>query len=824
MSTTDAALRLFPASRFAAALGVKPQWAKKLLANATGGQPITVRGQKTVGYPLSGVPPRVYQELISFAARGGFRDVAQMLDDQEEDGGFFVEREPAWRPAIAPENISSRQVKAAKARCEILARLMPRAATESVLGIVRDASVSVILCRELCGAGERTIGIWINRTAERDRGRLEWDRWELYLDDKLVRENPSAGGVTVDASLIYEPIDNFILVLCQGIEAKLIGGDSLQTALREAYGLAKRHPRYAKAKSDTRSKAIRNAWKKYNRHGALPDLRAKYSGRRPLVSLNETEQRIGRHLFVKLESTTQAARMLANDPNCRPEVADAILKPRSSKHTLTPTIREQLEVPSQVVEYYKSPKRARLKNFINPRTLSYIDTAGYERKLTPGDLFERDDMSNNFLCWIPWPWGGDPCSDRYGVRVARGQNLLMIDVASLFFTSFNFLIRARDSYRADDIWQWIVHTYRDIGLPRIGERWERGTWAAKRLRGDQEALIEAGHTDEHARLAGMAALGLRVIESQSPTTKIIENRFNFLQRIMATIPGQIGRKRGEFERATKVWTACKAGYQDPRKHFLGYEECCDKIEESLAYVNAEPVEGYVYSGIPAQLWSDGIEAEPLQKLAEEKGYLFARDRREITAAKCHVLVRHTRDDKSRGAWWFHHPDLYRFEGERIAVYFDRYAVESGATLVCLTGRKSGTVIGHGDLISGCPQFALTNGFSEAGDGLRRRRQMMDAVIGEARTYSAAGRIGRHRLVDDGTGQTIETGTALPISTLSMAAVPLSLDTKKARGRDMISRAREEHERSAARDFEASELNRVEQLEAEALMRGDYLPA
>ena len=45
----------------------------------------------------------------------------------------------------------------------------------------------------------------------------------------------------------------------------------------------------------------------------------------------------------------------------------------------------------------------------------------------------------------------------------------------------------------------------------------------------------------------MAALGLKVITSQSPTTKIIENRFDFFQTICATIPGQIGRTRGEME-------------------------------------------------------------------------------------------------------------------------------------------------------------------------------------------------------------------------------------------------------------------------------------
>jgi hypothetical protein len=403
-----------------------------------------------------------------------------------------------------------------------------------------------------------------------------------------------------------------------------------------------------------------------------------------------------------------------------------------------------------VVNWYKSPKRAGINCFINPRSLSYIDAGGTNRQLTPGDLFERDDMSNNCLCWVEWPWGGDPCSDKFGVRIVRGQNLLHIDVASLRFLSYNFLIRPSDSYRADDIWQWVATTYREIGMPRIGERWERGTWASKKLRGDAEAIIEGGHTDELARLGGMAALGLRVIESQSPTTKIIESRFNFLQRIMATIPGQIGRKRGEFEKATKLWMQCRAGQRDPREHFLGFAQLCDRIESRLHYCNAEPVEGYVYNGIPDQLWEQGVTAEPLEKLQPEQGWLFFRDKAEITASKCHVCVRRKRDDGGRVAHWFHHPRLFEFEGEKCGVYFDSYCLDQGAVIVCQSGRRAGEVIGRAEYIEGVPQFCLASGM-ENREGYQRRKEFRDAVISEVRTLGLHNTLSRVRTADNGEG-------------------------------------------------------------------------
>ena len=478
-------------------------------------------------------------------------------------------------------------------------------------------------------------------------------------------------------------------------------------------------------------------------------------GRRPSVVLDDEEEAEAKRLYVVTGSKTTALRLLANSSLCREEVAEVILKKRTSKHTLTKSLRAQIDVPQAVIDYHKSPTRVRHNAFINPRTLSYVDAMGTERRLTPGDLFERDDMSNNFLCWVPWPWGGDPCSDRYGVRIARGQNLLMIDVASLYFTSFNFLIRMRDSYRADDIWQWVHHTYQDIGMPRIGERWERGTWASRKLRGDEEAVIEAGHTDETQRLGGMSALGLRVIESQSPTTKIIENRFNFFQTVCSTIRGQIGRKRGEMERIQKIWTACRNGHRDPRDYFLSFDEACAQIEAKLHYCNSEPVEGELYHGIPAQMWAEGIAAQPLKKIDPAKAWLFARDKRTITASKSHLHIRYTRPDGSRGGWWFFHEDLYRYEGMKVSAYFDEYHVESGATLVVAEGRDAGKVLGQSELIAGCPQFALGVNEVSDRDGIERKRGFMDAVRSEYRSIGLGGRTARATRVDDGNGQRVE---------------------------------------------------------------------
>jgi hypothetical protein len=540
-------------------------------------------------------------------------------------------------------------------------------------------------------------------------------------------------------------------------------------------------------------------------------------GRKPLATLNPEELRIAGGLFVETKSGTTALRKLAHDPRCRPEVADAILKRRGSKHTLTKTLRDQLKarVPGAVIDYHRSPTRTVRESFICPRTLTYLDATGRERRIEPGDLFERDDMSANFLFWIDWPWGGDPCSDRYGVRLARGQFLPQIDVGSLRFLSFTMLVRLRDSYRADDLWQWVGQSYRDIGLPVIGERWERGTWQSHQLQG---VPIAPGHTDLETRLGGLQALGLKMIISQSPTTKIIENRFRFLQRLQTGIPGQIGSVRGEFEKTNKIWTACRNGARDPRDYFLSFEQILPRLEASLHDHNCEPIEGALYHGVPEEMWRASGADERLRRLTPEQTHLFSRNRTVVTASKGHAMVRFTRPDKSRGAWWFHHPDLWRHEGDRFAVYFDREAASAGATLVHADGRRANQVLGHAAHVDGCPQFALGVDM-EGGRGatamlgaMDRQKGFKDAVRADYRALGMGGRtVARSSRASDGAGRSTSVDSAAPIRQPAPAreeapAAPKSRSTRPGLDLDADDALRAE----------------VERMEREAEENGEFL--
>ena len=511
------------------------------------------------------------------------------------------------------------------------------------------------------------------------------------------------------------------------------------------------------------SAATYSRWKNAFMKDGLKGLEPKFQkcGRKPMAQLDDWEKSTAKRYYVQTGSVTTALRMMAKEEGCSEETKKAILHgengKRRSKHSIPRNLRETTAgVSAAAMAYHKSPKDVRTNFFINPRTMTYLNPIGKEQPILVGDISERDDMSNNFLCWVDWPWGGDPCSDRFGVRVARGQALTQIDVASVNFQSFSFLVRLRDSYRADDIWQWVGNSYEDMFVPVIGERWERGIWRSNKLRG---IPIEPGHTPDEERIGGITGLGRTIIESQSPTTKIIENRFKFLQLVCRTIPGQIGAKRGEMERENKIWTECRAGRRDPREHFLSHQEAAAKIMEKMEYVNHEPVEGCVYHGVPAEMYQRGLaeRADILKPLAPEQAYLFSRDQRTSTVVKGHALVRYTTKEGRRLPWYFYHPELYKREGEEVAVYMDEQCASNGATIVPIRPGADKTPL-HCELVEGCPQFAQGldvlggRGAQAAVDALERRKAFMNAVVTEYRALGVPSRrIARISKVEDGAG-------------------------------------------------------------------------
>jgi len=173
-----------------------------------------------------------------------------------------------------------------------------------------------------------------------------------------------------------------------------------------------------------------------------------------------------------------AARVLACQGELSEELAAAILKPRKGK-SRPKSIRDAMHVPPDIIRYHRAPTNARLAGCYVPGRLRMVRDASGLRRLRPGERQSWDDATINFGVCVPWPWGGDRCADRYGVKLGRFQLLACIDDASDFCPGFSYVMRPEQSYRAEDTVAAMFRLWRDLYVP---ERLmlEGGAWQCAR--------------------------------------------------------------------------------------------------------------------------------------------------------------------------------------------------------------------------------------------------------------------------------------------------------------------------------------------------------
>jgi hypothetical protein len=219
-------------------------------------------------------------------------------------------------------------------------------------------------------------------------------------------------------------------------------------------------------------------------------------------------------------------------------------------------LRRAAFVSPEVKAMHRGEKNFQSIGFINLRDMTELMPDGTRRPIKAGDWFEFDDMSMNQPFRYPLPpdaktrqGTADRLAQKYGYGIGR-QSLWCIDVASGKYLGFEFIGRARDAYRAEDILRFMRKIFMTWGMPRRGVRLERGVWKSRRIQGveidmpgiDQEdrseMLGEYVHPemDEAERkviVGGLQQLHLEVVYCWSSHQKgLIESSFDHLQSLM----------------------------------------------------------------------------------------------------------------------------------------------------------------------------------------------------------------------------------------------------------------------------------------------------
>ena len=330
---------------------------------------------------------------------------------------------------------------------------------------------------------------------------------------------------------------------------------------------------------------------------------------------------------------------------------------------LPASAREACREVAPAAGRYRDPRKgAAADGIMAPGWLRMLEDGS--RRLLPGERQVWDDASVNVGVCVPWNRGGDPCSEKYGVRVARFQLLAGIDCATDFCVGTGYVMRASDAYRAEDVVR-VMH-----------RAWSMAGYAPRKV------VLEGGAWQAERTLSYLEAAGVGVASAKGrPNQKLVEGWFNRLWTAMSVaLPpdGQLGRFRGEMRRENALWAACREGRRDPRGVFPDLATFLRCLDRAVEFLNSERVVSREYGGwIPAEAYA-GAAANGL----ELPGWLW---RRALPVAEWRKVRRQglvTVAAECPFGWTHEYvfalADGWRHEGEEALVQFDPWRVRLGA--------------------------------------------------------------------------------------------------------------------------------------------------
>lgn len=476
-------------------------------------------------------------------------------------------------------------------------------------------------------------------------------------------------------------------------------------------------------------------------------------------------------------------------PICPTDLKDTIFaREREGKPMLPPRLMRAISAREAVVRQHRNPTDAALDLLNAPGSMMWINdpVTGERRFIRAGDIFEADDATINFPVCVPWTIGGCPCSDRYGVKVGRFQWLVAIDAASRFVPGYSYVMRPRSSYRAEDVLALMKLITRKWGIPRQW-RFEQGVWKSNLVR---DAIQRMG-SDLHT--------------VWSPHQKpFIEGLFSTMwTKLSVQLPdAQVGRFRGENEKANELLVACQRGHRDPRNHFPMLSQALAAFDHAIAEKHRTPVQSVQYGRwVPEERWNAQLgitDASPqgnLDKLNAQMEWLFAPFAVERKVAGMLVRTRVPLFEGLSVPFDFAAPFLTNFHRARVKIHFDPSEPRCFATVVLAQDwgtHKAGEVLGVAQQINevaSYARFVMSWGDDDRTAGLKQRQQAAAALRREVRAVMPNGRNAAVSEERDGialktTIETSQPGRAeLPLSPEQLESAPRSsaptIDREKA---------------------------------------------
>jgi hypothetical protein len=633
------------AAQIARARGVSHEAIAREIHRIQESRLVDVDGTAIRAWPFETVPLEWRLEITERAIKRGFKDAEDFLASLPVS---------PWKAPLPWDRVPPReQRKAVKLQRALATALALR---EQPGAEARDAEQ----CRLAEFKAEFGYAIsarhWrrlLSRTIERDGGAENWQRLELYLDDRAFAA-PKVKPEVARAESQHRELDEVIAGLenrqkptpedrqflwdaafrhfeAQGCLQADVAGSNRNQRLLKASLISYLFKAFPERTLCSTLKSLKNRFEEKliqwraggRRPAALQDQRPIASGRFRNGGFAEDSKKI-RNKAIQLDGNISLAhRMLRERGELSKEFCEAYpYNARQAKSAVPASVRGAITPEVDMcLPLRRGPWQARMRGPYIPRDWSSV---------RPGDWFNADDVTWNHY------FKEQLADGRW--TVLRGECLVMTDLRTGYPLGF-LLIPGH--YNGEHVRSLTLKVHDAVGLPRFGFYFERGVWKSRLVTGDNRQ-----GTPVHWREAenGLCSHGLSmdIRHATTPRAKPIEGVFRILQERMRCIPGFVGfnERIYDAEQFQAVKARAQRGDAEALTKFPTSAEWAAKISAVLQDFAHDPQNGKMLDGkAPAEAWSDEIRARPLRKLAAESRYILSTHQKRLTVRQQGIMLK-----------------------------------------------------------------------------------------------------------------------------------------------------------------------------------------
>ncbi|MDF7808722.1 hypothetical protein P4E94_14835 [Pontiellaceae bacterium B12219] len=614
---------MYTASEIASAAGMSRRWAFKALEGITPSGQVLQGGKPVNAWAFMDLPGDIRARLDAQAQKFCFKDAEQLLDRGKTP----------WQPEIPLREIADRHIQKAHDLKRALLPILEKLSDLDSLASVEKQGLQ--LYKEIFGhaVSSRHWNRLIMRTFNRDAGRDEFQRLEIYLDDKLTRRPQDKSKATkaakdafIDARAAIDMIANInkptpkekLIIwtyVLSAVEELIQGGTPEKAANKAALEFLNAEALFIAKSADALRAAFyrkAKAWKKSGgKPSAIKDRRNERSGNhKPAPLSEEDENTILAYTTIAGGRLSQGWREARRAGALSPELMQRyILNERENKSYVPNPIRAALQHKVKMVDdHHHGPHRAKMQGAFLERDPSSIHS---------GDWFQGDDTTLPIYIH----------NEKDPRKPTRGQFLMMVDVRTGFILSYVMI--ADKAYNGRDVRNLITVTHDRWGLPRKGFYFENGIWRAKTVKGGIAwAETEAGL---------MSELNLRFQHAREARAKIVERAFGLLQNYCERIQGYVGRdeRHDHYEKIQKQLQSVRGGKVPSVEMLLTQEELCQALDWIIDQVNNDVQNGKLCPGLtPEEAYTKYFNFnDPLTQLGRTTRYLLADSVEKVTVGR-----------------------------------------------------------------------------------------------------------------------------------------------------------------------------------------------